>query len=122
MAGHDFRSGCSIARTLEIVGDKWTLLIVRDLMWHGKQTFQALEASAEGVPTNILSERLKRLVKWRLVRREAYQKHPVRYAYHLTEAGKSLEPVLLQIMNWGHDYLGGGRYDPTTGKTLKAAR
>ncbi len=71
MAKHDFRSDCSIARTLDIAGDKWTLLIVRDLLWHGKQTFQALEASAEGVPTNILSDRLKRLVKWGLVRRQA---------------------------------------------------
>src|SRR3569832_929918 len=122
MARHDFRSGCSIARTLELVGDKWTLLIVRDLMWHGKQTFQALEASAEGVPANILSDRLKRLAKWGLVRREAYQKHPVRYAYLLTEEGKALEPVLLEIMAWGHEHLGGGRYDPRTGKPFKAAR
>ncbi|MGN6571579.1 MAG: winged helix-turn-helix transcriptional regulator [Pseudolabrys sp.] len=121
MAKHDFRSGCSIARTLDIVGDKWTLLIVRDLLWHGKQTFQALETSAEGVPTNILSERLKRLAKWGLVRREAYQKHPVRYAYRLTDEGKALEPVLLEIMDWGHTHLGGGRYDPRTGKTVKAA-
>jgi DNA-binding HxlR family transcriptional regulator len=120
MAKHDFRSACSIARTLEIVGDKWTLLVVRDLMWHGKQTFQALQESAEGVPSNILSERLKRLAKWGLVRREAYQHNPVRYAYHLTEDGKSLEPVLLQIMAWGHKHLGGGRYDPKTGKSSKA--
>ena len=61
MAKHDFRSTCSIARTLELVGDKWTLLIVRDLKWHGKRTFQALQDSAEHVPSNILSERLKRL-------------------------------------------------------------
>jgi DNA-binding HxlR family transcriptional regulator len=121
MAKHDFRSACSIARTLEIVGDKWTLLIVRDLMWHGKQTFQALQASAEGVPTNILSDRLKRLMTWRLVRREAYQDNPVRYAYRLTDEGKSLEPVLLQMMAWGHEHLGGGRYDPKTGKSFKAA-
>jgi DNA-binding HxlR family transcriptional regulator len=120
MAKHDFRSTCSIARTLELVGDKWTLLIVRDLMWHGKQTFQALFESAEGVPSNILAERLKRLAKWDLVRREAYQKKPVRYAYHLTEEGRSLEPVLLQIMAWGHEHLGGGRYDPKSGKSWKA--
>jgi len=120
MAKHDFRSTCSIARTLELVGDKWTLLIVRDLMWHGKQTFQALYDSAEGVPSNILSERLKRLAKWDLVRRDAYQKRPVRYSYQLTEEGRSLEPVLLQIMAWGHEHLGGGRYDPKSGKNWKA--
>src|SRR5687768_11785792 len=119
MAKHHFRSTCSIARTLELVGDKWTLLIVRDLMWHGKQTFRALQDSAEGVPSNLLSERLKRLAKWDLVRREAYQKKPVRYSYHLTEKGRSLEPVLLQMMAWGHGHLGGGRYDPKSGKSWK---
>ncbi|WP_137044960.1 helix-turn-helix domain-containing protein [Pseudolabrys sp. FHR47] len=119
MAKHDFRSTCSIARTLELAGDKWTLLIVRDLLWHGKQTFQALQDSAEHIPSNILSERLKRLVEWGLVRRAPYQQNPVRYAYHLTDKGKSLEPVLLQIMAWGHRHLGGGRYDPATGKSYK---
>ncbi len=120
MAKHAFRSNCSIARTLEIVGDKWTLLIVRDLAWHGKHTFQALQQSDERIPTNILSERLKRLEKWGLVDREAYQQRPVRYQYRLTDAGKSLEPVLLQIMNWGHHRLDGGLYDPETGKSRKA--
>ncbi len=119
MEKHKFRSNCSIARSLEIVGDKWTLLIVRDLMWHGKHTFQALQESAERVPTNILSERLKRLEQWGLLCREAYQQRPVRYTYHLTDQGKSLEPVLLQIMAWGHNRLGGGRYDPATGKNWK---
>ena len=121
MAKHDFRSTCSIARTLEIAGDKWTLLIVRDLLWHGKQTFQALQDSAEHIPSNILSERLKRLVEWGLVRRVPYQQNPVRYAYQLTEKGKALEPVLLQIMAWGHRHLGGGRYDPATGKSYRSS-
>jgi DNA-binding HxlR family transcriptional regulator len=106
---------------LELVGDKWTLLIVRDLMWHGKHTFQALQASAEHVPTNILSDRLKRLGEWDLVRKEAYQKRPLRFAYHLTDKGRALEPMLLQIMAWGHARLGGGRYDPVT-RTSKRAR
>lgn len=114
-AEHEFRSSCAIARTLEIVGDKWTLLIVRDLMWHGRHRFQALQSSAEHIPTNILSERLKRLQDWGLVQRDAYQDRPVRYEYHLTKAGKSLEPVLLEIMEWGHARLGGGHYDPVSG-------
>lgn len=122
MAKHDFRSSCSIARTLEIVGDKWTLLIVRDLMWHKKRTFQALQASDEGIPSNILADRLKRLESWGLMRRAPYQQNPPRYDYHLTDEGKALEPVLLQIMAFGHEHLGGGRYDPKTGKSLKAAR
>lgn len=121
MAKHEFRSACSIARTLEIFGDKWTLLIVRDLLWHGRHTFQALQDSAECIPTNILSERLKRLEQWGLVQRKAYHQRPVRYAYSLTDEGKSLEPVLLQMMAWGHRRLGGGRFDPATGRHWKAA-
>ncbi|NIA71050.1 helix-turn-helix transcriptional regulator [Pelagibius litoralis] len=118
---HDFRSRCSIARTLEILGDKWTLLVVRDLMWHGKHTFQALQSSAERVPANLLSQRLKRLMAWGLVQREAYQDRPVRYRYYLTDRGKELESLLLQIMSWGHAQLGGGLYEPAQGKTVGEA-
>jgi DNA-binding HxlR family transcriptional regulator len=115
--GHDFRSRCSIARTLELIGDKWTLLVVRDLMWHGKHTFLALQDSDERIPTNILSERLRRLMAWGLVRREPYQERPVRHAYHLTETGRELEPVLKQIMRWGHAHLAGGFYDPESNRS-----
>jgi DNA-binding HxlR family transcriptional regulator len=117
-----YRSGCSIARALEVFGDKWTMLVMRDLMWHGKHTFQALQDSEERVPTNLLSQRLKRLTKWGLVRREPYQKRPVRHKYYLTHEGKSLEPVLLQIMAWGHVHLGGGLYGPQQRKTVRKAR
>lgn len=104
----DFRSKCSIARALDIVGDKWTLLIVRDLLWHGKHTFAALQGSAENVPTNILSDRLQRLAEWGLVRREPYQERPPRFEYHLTETGRKLEPALVEILRWGHTTLDGG--------------
>jgi DNA-binding HxlR family transcriptional regulator len=117
-----FRSRCSIARTLDLFGDRWSLLIVRDLMWHGKHTFQGLAASEERIPTNILSDRLRRLMEQGLVRREPYQDHPVRYAYHLTEVGKSLEPVLLQIMQWGHRRLGGGIFNPKAPPAKQAKR
>ncbi|KIC14758.1 winged helix-turn-helix transcriptional regulator [Leisingera sp. ANG-Vp] len=117
-----FRSRCSIARTLDILGDKWTLLVVRDLMWHGKHTFQELQASEEHIAANLLSDRLKRLMTLELIEREAYQDRPVRYRYRMTEQGRSLEPVLLQIMGWGHTHLGGGLYDPQTGETVAEAR
>ena len=120
-AEHEFRSRCSIARSLEILGDKWTLLIVRDLMWHGKHTFQALQTGEERMPTNQLSQRLKRLMEWGLVEREAYQDKPVRYRYRVTGAGKELEPILLQLMSWGHAHLGGGLYDPLSGETVTEA-
>ena len=111
---HEFRSECSIARSLELIGDKWTLLVIRDLIWHEKRTFQALQSGAEHIPTNLLSQRLKKLVEWGLVRRELYQNRPKRYTYHATEKGQTLESVLLQVMNWGHAHLGGGHYDPET--------
>jgi DNA-binding HxlR family transcriptional regulator len=106
--GHEFRSKCSISRSLEVVGDKWTLLIVRDLLWHGKHTFAALQGSAEKIPTNILADRLQRLAEWGLVSREQYQDRPPRFAYRLTETGKGLEPALIQILRWGHQVLDGG--------------
>lgn len=68
--------------------------------------------SSEGIPTNILAERLRRLMRWGLVFREPYQERPVRYTYKLTKAGLALEPALLQIMDWGHRYLGGGNFNP----------
>ena len=121
MDGYKFRSGCSIARAMELWGDKWTLLITRDLMWHGKHTFKSLQESDENIPTNILSERLQRLMHWGLICRDPYQERPVRYTYELTDAGRSLEPVLLQIMKWGHRHLGGGSFDPKTGISLGAS-
>jgi DNA-binding HxlR family transcriptional regulator len=108
---HEFRSKCSISRALDIVGDKWTLLIVRDLLWHGKHTFAALQGSAENIPTNILADRLQRLVDWGLVRREPYQERPPRFAYHLTETGQGLEPALVEVLRWGHRVLDGGMPD-----------
>jgi|LKGT01.1.fsa_nt_gi DNA-binding HxlR family transcriptional regulator len=108
---YPFRSNCSISRTLELLGDKWTLLIVRDLLWHGKHTFKEL-ADAEGIPSNLLSGRLQRLIDWGLADREQYQNNPVRYTYHLTDAGLALEETLLQVMSWGNRYLGGGLFDP----------
>ncbi len=114
--GHEFRSRCSIARALELIGDKWTLLIVRDLMWHNKHTFQAMQNSVERIPTNILSQRLKKLMDWGLVRREPYQERPLRYHYLLTDNGQSLEPVLSQIMGWGHEHLEGGLHPPGVSK------
>lgn len=121
LSRQNYRSRCSIARTLEVLGDKWTLLLVRDLMWHHKQTFQDLQNSEERIPTNLLSQRLKHLMELGLVQREAYQHNPVRYHYRLTEKGMSLEPLLLQIMAWGHAHLGGGLYDPHAGRTLADA-
>ncbi len=93
------RSLCPIAITLDVVGDKWSLLIVRDLVL-GKSRFSEFLASPEGVTTNILADRLKRLEAEGLVSRSLYQERPRRYAYRLTDKGRALVPVLQAICRW----------------------
>jgi len=104
------RSGCPVACTMDIIGDKWTLLIVRDLFKNKHRYNQFLE-SGEGITTNILADRLQRLVKSGLVCKTPYQKNPVRYEYHLTDTGKSLEPVMWSIVEWANKYIP-GTYKP----------
>lgn len=98
------RSRCPVSCILEIIGDKWTLLVVRDLFFDN-HTFKDLQASPEKIPTNILANRLKRLEDSGLVRRELYQERPKRYAYYLTEKGLDLEPVMRSMMVWSNKYV-----------------
>jgi DNA-binding HxlR family transcriptional regulator len=102
------RSPCPVASTLDLVGDKWSLLIVRDLL-HGKSTFGELLASPEGIPTNILADRLRRLEEAGVISRSAYQEHPVRFAYALTAKGKELGGVVLALVRWGKKNIPGTR-------------
>jgi DNA-binding HxlR family transcriptional regulator len=102
------RSPCAVACTLDLVGDKWSLLVVRDLL-RGNVTYGKLQNSPEGIPTNILADRLKRLEEARLIAKSAYQEHPVRYAYELTEKGKALSDVLLALVRWGEKHIPGTR-------------
>jgi len=97
------RSNCPVSCLLEIIGDKWTLLVVRDLLF-GKHTFKELQASPEKIPTNTLSNRLKKLEASGLVRRELYQENPKRYVYHLTEKGVDLQPIMQSMMLWSNKY------------------
>jgi DNA-binding HxlR family transcriptional regulator len=100
------RSPCAIANSLDILGDKWSLLVVRDLL-HGKRTYGELAHSPEGVPTNILAERLKRLEGAGIVTSTPYQERPVRYAYRLTPMGSALGEVLLAFVRWGKQHIPG---------------
>lgn len=95
-----FRSDCPVCRTLDVIGDRWTLLIVRDLML-GRSTFKELSESHERCATNTLTDRLKRLEQHGLITRSAYQERPVRYAYALTELGWRLKPVMLAARDFG---------------------
>lgn len=98
------RSPCPVANMLDILGDKWTLLVIRDMMM-GKSTYSELQNSFEKIPTNILAERLKRLQQAQIITREQYQDRPPRYAYHLTDRGRALRPVMKEIAKWGLKYL-----------------
>ena len=100
------RSACAIANSLDIVGDKWSLLVVRDLL-HGKRTYGELANSPEGIPTNILAERLKRLEAAGIIVSTPYQQRPVRYAYTLTPKGSALGEVLLAFVRWGKQHIPG---------------
>src|SRR5215472_14360258 len=100
------RSACAIANSLDIVGDKWSLLVVRDLM-HGKRTYGELVNSPERIPTNILADRLKRLESAGIITSTPYQQRPMRYAYTLTAKGGALGEVLLAFVRWGKQHIPG---------------
>ena len=100
------RSACAIASSLDLVGDKWSLLVVRDLL-HGKHTYGELAKSPERIPTNILADRLKRLEAAGIIVGTPYQRRPVRYAYTLTPKGTALGDVLLAFVRWGKQYIPG---------------
>jgi len=102
------RSMCPIANTLDLVGDKWSLLLIRDML-HGKRTYGELLDSPERIPTNILADRLKRLEAAGIILRAAYQDRPVRYAYTLTEKGAQLGAVLQALVKWGKRHIPGTR-------------
>ena len=106
---HGFaRSPCPIANALDVVGDKWSLLVVRDML-RGKQTYSDLLTSPERIPTNLLAERLERLERAGLISRAVYQERPVRYAYALTDKGKALGEVLKAYVQWGKRFIPGTR-------------
>jgi DNA-binding HxlR family transcriptional regulator len=93
------RSGCPISTTLDHVGDKWTLILIRDMVM-GKTRYGAFLESPEGIPTNILADRLKRMETAGLVEKHAYQDRPTRFDYRLTPMGRGLVPVLQEICKW----------------------
>lgn len=112
------RSNCPIASTLDLVGDKWTLLVIRDIALLGKHKNKEFQAAAEGIPTNILADRLKSLVKNGLVEKRLYQNNPPRYEYHLTDAGNGLLPVLRSMADWAKKNVAGVKM-PEAGKRQK---
>jgi len=107
----EFRSTCPVSSLLDILGDKWTLLVVRDLFLN-RHRYGDFLASPEGIPTNILADRLKRLEAAGIIKRELYQENPPRAQYFLTPRGADLGPVLRAMADWGMQHVP-GRKRPT---------
>ncbi|HEX3042823.1 MAG TPA: helix-turn-helix domain-containing protein [Solirubrobacterales bacterium] len=93
---------CSVAKALEVIGERWSLLIVRAVM-HGNRRFGEMQESL-GIARNVLSARLQRLVDEEILERRAYQESPPRYEYFLTQKGLDLWPALIALLNWGDRY------------------
>jgi DNA-binding HxlR family transcriptional regulator len=107
------RSDCPINAALDLFGDRWSLLIVRDIIQDDKHKYSEFEAMAEGIPTNILADRLKRMVAAGVLEKRAYWQRPLRYEYHLTDKGRDLEPILREMIRWGLKHI------PGTGSSKK---
>lgn len=102
---HD-RSNCPVACSLDLLGDKWTLLLVRD-MFLGKSRYGEFLSSPESIPTNILVDRLNRLLESGVIMKKPYQDNPVRYSYELTKKGRDLGPIVIGFVRWGEQYIAG---------------
>lgn len=109
-----YRSCCPIARSLDLLGDKWTLLILRDALFFNIKTFAGFSGQPEKIPTNLLAARLKRLVEMGLLTRELYQLRPPRYEYLSTDDARALIPLLRAAAIYGETYLEGQIMDPET--------
>ena len=96
---------CPVAKSLDVLGDRWTLLVVRDLL-RGRHRFHELAASLRGIAPNVLSDRLKLLEEHGLVERRFYSEHPPRAEYILTDKGRELEVPLRALASWGARNLG----------------
>src|SRR5512141_2616985 len=95
------RSGCPVSVSLDMFGDRWSLLIIRDLMVRGFRTFKQFQQSGEQIATNILAERLHRLEAAGIIAAEAEERDRRRVNYRLTRKGIDLAPVLLELLIWG---------------------
>jgi DNA-binding HxlR family transcriptional regulator len=98
------RSGCPVSISLELLGDRWSLLIVRDVMVRGFRTFKDFQEAGEGIATNVLADRLKKLAAAGIITAEVEQGDARRVNYRLTRKGIDLAPVLLDLLVWGSRY------------------
>ena len=114
------RSRCPIACALDLLGDRWTLLVVRDLV-RGKRRFADFLESSERIPTNILADRLKRLQRDGVIAARRYSDRPPRIEYVLTPKGEDLRPLVREMVAWGVRHAG-GRMPPPVSKDQEETR
>jgi len=100
----DARSACPLSCSLELIGDRWTMLVLRDL-FIGKKRYSEFLASPEKISTNILSDRLEMMERVGLVQAVPYSERPKRFEYELTEKGEGLLPALQALCRWGNEFL-----------------
>ena len=100
-----FRSVCPVARPLDVLGDKWTLVIMRAALIFGARTYADFAGQPERIPSNLLAQRLKKLIRFGLLEKIPYQTNPLRYNYVPTEQGKALRPLLREARKFGETYL-----------------
>lgn len=98
---------CPVARTLDIIGERWTILILRDLFLYGPRRFQDFQDSLSGIAPNTISARIKKLEAAGIIVRRLYSEHPPRAEYLLTERGHALRPALLALRDWGEAHTDG---------------
>lgn len=101
----DARSECVICNVLEIFGDRWTFLVIRDLFLFDKHEFKEFLLSPEGIATNVLTDRLKRLLSAEIIAEIPHPENRSRKLYYLTEKGKDLFPILAEMARWGSKHL-----------------
>ena len=104
----DRRSACPISVALDLLGDRWTLLVIRDLAFFERSRFSEFRDAGEGIATNVLSDRLKRLTEQAIVTSRPDPADGRRVRYHLTDKGLALIPILVELAAWG------ARFDPDT--------
>jgi DNA-binding HxlR family transcriptional regulator len=114
------RSRCPIAGALDLLGDRWTLLVMRDVLFYDKRRFGDFLTSPERIATNVLTERLHRLERCGLILRRRYRDHPPREEYHPTARGLDLVPVLRELIRWGQRHVPGTAQQPPAGVSQSA--
>ena len=114
------REPCSLARTLSVIGDRWTLLVIRDCFL-GVRRFENFEARL-GIARHVLADRLKKLTEAGLLTKVPYQERPRREEYRLTEKGLAFYPVLIALLDWGDEYMAGEEGPPLLRRHNKCGR